>query len=153
MKFSAHKKRFTFAILSERPCMCRKNCTEKISVEKKWQIWALVRSYSSFLNLVSAGGSLETVSGVTERPAPESKEFDASKGRWIGERGSPAQDLEPLWRGLTRGGWGGLRRRQHPDADLCCETNSVLKETLMMAYDGPVVRGVPGKVIALMNPF
>ena len=45
-----------------------------------------------------------------------------------------------------------MRRRQH-HADLCCETKSELKETLMMAYDGPVVRGVPGKVIALMNPF
>jgi len=43
-----------------------------------------------------------------------------------------------------------VRRRQQ-SKDLCCETNSELKETLMMAYDGPVVRGVPGKVIAVMK--
>ena len=60
-------------------------------------------------NICCTGGSVETVRGVTERPASQPKEFDASEGRWRRKHGPP-QDLKPLRRGLTGTGRDGASR-------------------------------------------
>ena len=85
--------------------------------------------YFSGSNISCTGGSVETVRGVTECPAPKPKEFDASEGRWRGKHGAP-QDLKPLRRGLTPAGRDG--RGGEPDFS---ETSSELKQAFMMVLD------------------
>ena len=90
----------TFAVVSMLPCSPHTyifaSCFSKIL-------------YFSASNIFWTGGSVETVGGVTERPAPKPEEFDASEGRWR-RKHCPPQDLKPLRRGLTGTGRDGAGR-------------------------------------------